>query len=453
MFQVFFLVSLFSFSQEYIKNTKGSVVVKGQFKSSMKVNSGTIFLHELKGNQDYIIDSTTISANFFAFNNNVFETGVYRLSFNNANNFLDFVINSQEISVLNIELNNYRIKEEYSIPNSFENKVKKLYDSKNTSIQSKIKLVRQSQKSRDQKIAEITNYENELFTYGRNLNNQYPGTFMGMILSNMQSKNEAVPYLFFSDIDFSDQSIIRSPMLPHRIQTYFRRHSNWPKDKYGFHNAVDVIMENAKINDEVAEFCMYNMLDGFYNTGQTDNKGNPIWMDLCNYIMDEYIFGEGCGDDVEPSELLKERASKFKNLQVGNTPPSFNVLDRNGNSIDLKKTCANNKYTVLMFWASHCQHCMAELPGFAKWFSQNKNNDFEIIAVSLDGGKNSWTKAIDENNFDWINICQFKVYKSPICLDYKIKKTPTMFVLNTKMEIVAKPKSTNQLRSFLLSNK
>ena len=197
MFQVFFLVSLFSFSQEYIKNTKGSVVVKGQFKSSMKVNSGTIFLHELKGNQDYIIDSTTISANFFAFNNNVFETGVYRLSFNNANNFLDFVINSQEISVLNIELNNYRIKEEYSIPNSFENKVKKLYDSKNTSIQSKIKLVRQSQKSRDQKIAEITNYENELFTYGRNLNNQYPGTFMGMILSNMQSKNEAVPYLFF----------------------------------------------------------------------------------------------------------------------------------------------------------------------------------------------------------------------------------------------------------------
>ena len=169
--------------------------------------------------------------------------------------------------------------------------------------------------------------------------------------------------------------------------------------------------------------------------------------------MDEYIFGEGCGDDVEPSELLKERASKFKNLQVGNTPPSFNVLDRNGNSIDLKKTCANNKYTVLMFWASHCQHCMAELPGFAKWYSQNKNNDFEIIAVSLDGGKNSWTKAIDENDFDWINICQFKVYKSPICLDYKIKKTPTMFVLNTKMEIVAKPKSTNQLRSFLLSNK
>ena len=75
--------------------------------------------------------------------------------------------------------------------------------------------------------------------------------------------------------------------------------------------------------------------------------------------MDEYIFGEGCGDDVDPSELLKERASQFKNLQIGNTPPNFSVSDMRGEIVNLKNTCANNKYTVLMFWASHCQHCMA----------------------------------------------------------------------------------------------
>ena len=37
--------------------------------------------------------------------------------------------------------------------------------------------------------------------------------------------------------------------------------------------------------------------------------------------------------------------------------------------------------------------------------------------------------------------------------DFKIKKTPTMFILNRKMEIVAKPRSTHQLQTFLLSNK
>ena len=34
-----------------------------------------------------------------------------------------------------------------------------------------------------------------------------------------------------------------------------------------------------------------------------------------------------------------------------------------------------------------------------------------------------------------------------------IKKTPTMFVFNNKMEIVAKPRSTHQLKTFLMSNK
>ena len=106
-----------------------------------------------------------------------------------------------------------------------------------------------------------------------------------------------------------------------------------------------------------------------------------------------------------------------------------------------------------MFWASHCTHCMAELPGFANWYNQKKDKDLEIIAVSLDGQRKKWENTINDNNFNWINICQFKVYKSPICLDFKIKKTPTIFVLDKQMKIVSKPKNTNQLRSFLASNK
>ena len=80
---------------------------------------------------------------------------------------------------------------------------------------------------------------------------------------------------------------------------------------------------------------------------------------------------------------------------------------------------------------------------------------FAAVPVTL-GSKLSCT--VQDNNFNWRNVCQVKdnkglVYKSPICLDYKIKKTPTMFVFNENMQIVAKPKSTHQLRSFLLSNK
>ena len=440
-------------SQDYVKNTKGNVLISGNFQSNVKAKSANMFLYEIKGNEEYILDSVRVNAGEFTFKNRVFETGVYRIAFNKVSNAIDIVVNPSELTKMHIDISNYRIKKGYNVLNSIENKIKKLYDVKEESINQKIKLIRKTNKSRDEKISEMRNLQNELATYGGSLNKQYPGTYFGMIISKMKSKNTYIPHLYFDDIDFTDQCIVRSSLLPNRIQTYFQNHSNWPDNKYGFHDAIDMIMDYAKVNEEVAEFCMYNMLDGFYNTGQADKKNNPIWGELCDYIMDEYIFGEGCGDDIDPSDLLKERASQFKNLKIGNVPPNFSVLDINGEAVNLKKTCSNNKYTVLMFWASHCQHCMAELPGFANWYNANNNANFEIIGVSLDANKKNWENAINNNNFNWLNICEYKVYKSPICMNYKIKKTPTIFILNHKMEIVAKPRSTQQVRSFLLSNK
>ncbi|MBF25551.1 MAG: hypothetical protein CMP49_03420 [Flavobacteriales bacterium] len=451
------LICFFSFyinAQEYIKNIKGEVLIKGSFDSKSKVKSaGTMFIYETEGNDSFILDSAKVRSGQFVFKKRIYETGVYKLAYNNMSNSLDFIVNSAESKKINFEINNVRIKKGYDIIESVENKIKKLYTVKEESITQKLKLIRKSKKSRDEKIAEMSKLQSELYDYGLQLHNQHPGTYFGMILSKMKSPQTYISHLYFNDIDFTDNCIVRSTLLPTRIQDFFQNHSNWPNNKFGFHDAIDVVMEHAKVNDEVAEFCMYNMLDGFYNTGQTDKKNNPVWTDLCNYIMDNYIFGEGCGDDVQPSELLKERAFKFKNLQLGSKPPNFTILDLKNNNIDLAKTCSKNNFTVLMFWASHCQHCMAELPGFAKWYDQNKNGNFEIIAISLDGNTKNWQNAVNNNNFSWINICEFKVYKSPICLDYKIKKTPTFFVLNNAMEIVAKPRSTHQLRSFLLSNK
>ena len=456
LFYIFLLFPILLIAQEYIKNKSDYIVVSGEFSEKLKSKNGKFFLYEMIGNENYVIDSVIVNAGKFSFKKKLLYTGVYRLAFNNSNNALDFVINPSEIQndkSIHIQLNAFRIKKDFIVSNSLENKVKKLYTVKEESVNSKIKLIKKSQKTRDQKLQEMKALQNDLFQYGLSLNNQYPGTYFGMIISHMQSPYNNIAHLYFNDIDFTDACIIRSSLLPNRIQTYIQNFNDYKNNKFGFHDAVDVVMEYAKANEKVAEFCMYNMLDGFYNTGQTQKKNDPIWNELCDYIMNEYIFGEGCGDDIEPSALLKERASQFKNLQIGNIPPNIITNDLKGLNINLQKTCSKNKYTVLLFWASHCNHCMAEMPGFAKWYGQNQNNDnIEIVAVSLDGQKKKWKTTVKENQFNWINICQFKVYKSPICVDYKIKKTPSIFVLNNKMEIVAKPKSTHQLRSFLLSN-
>ena len=65
-------------------------------------------------------------------------------------------------------------------------------------------------------------------------------------------------------------------------------------------------MNKAKVNEKVFEFSLYNLLDGFYGSGLED---------IATYIMEEYFYGEACGE-IEINDLLRQKAQLIKNLQV-----------------------------------------------------------------------------------------------------------------------------------------
>ena len=201
-------------------------------------------------------------------------------------------------------------------------------------------------------------------------------------------------------------------------------------------------MKKAKLNEKVFEFALYNLLDGFYGSGLED---------VATYIMEEYFYGEACGD-IEINDLLRQKADLIKNLQIGSTPPDFTIKNNYGGDVNLKNTCANNKYTIIMFWATHCPHCMRDLPGFVPVYNEYKPKGLEVIGVALDVNPTKWKNTVEEKNFNWKNVSQFGNYKSPVCLDYKINKTPSWFILDRNMEIVAKPKGKQEVLKFLKEN-
>jgi len=440
-FLILFLFSFVSFSQK-----NGKVIIKGK---NIKAKSGKMYLYEVLGNEGNLLDSAIVKSGNFQFKSRNYVRGFYKLAFNNETNDVEIVVNPKEGGVLDITFNEYRLSKKYNIQNSKDNIAKKLFNNKKSEIERNInKTKRDGSKSMEMRKKEVQRLNNEMENFSIKLAKDYPGTYTGMILSKMKPINETNPDKFFEDIDFTDESIIRSNLIPNRIQRYMVLHAKYdPKNnKYAFYDAVDFIMDKAKVNEKVAEFCMYNMLDSFYNTASQAN--DPMWIEVCNYIIDEYFYGDACGE-VEVSDLMKERASKFKDLQVGNTPPDFTIKDVHNKSVNLKSTCSKNRYTILVFWASHCSHCMQELPALASWYKTNKNKGVEVVAVALDANKEKWKSTINDNGFNWLNVNQFKIYKSPVCKDYKVKKTPTVFILDKSMKIIDKPKDTKKAISFL----
>jgi len=406
-------------------------------------------LFRTEGSYKYKIDSTQVKADgSFSFNKKERALGYYKLSLLNDNNIIEVILNPEE-RVVDLKFTQPFLERGVQVLASEENKAYWQFKKKDISVKKKRKAI---QKQRGQfkaqgntlKVNELTNQleqlEKELFTFTEGIIKNKANTFFATAKRASKTSNTSEKATYFDDLDFTNESFVSSEVFNSRFSHYIVKHSG--HTEVGYYNAVDDIMNKAKTNEKIFEFALYNLLDGFYGSGLED---------VATYIMEEYFYGEACGD-IEINDLLRQKAQLIKNLQVGNTPPDFTIQSNFGEQINLRRTCSNNRYTVVMFWASHCGHCMKELPGFINTYNQYKSKGFELIGVALDVNVNKWKKTIQDNNFNWKNVSQFKNYKSPVCQDYKVNKTPTFFVLDNQMKIVDKPKGTKELTDFLRKN-
>jgi len=442
------LFSLVAFVGLFFSTTTTAQTLKGKLIDKRQVGK-QLNLFRTEGNYEYKIDSTKVKGDgTFSFAYKNYPLGYYKMSLVNDNNMIDVILNPKEKEV-ELEFSQVYLERGIKVLKSIENKAFWEFKRKDLEVKKTIKALRKQigqykSQGNEVKINEVKNeiekIEKELFNFIQEVINKYPNSFFSEAKVASKAKNAKEKSTYFDDLDFNNESFIRSKVFASRITDYIIKHSE--HTEVGYYNAVDDIMKRAKVNEKVFEFSLYNLLDGFYSSGLED---------VATYIMEEYFYGEACGE-IEINDLLREKAELIKNLQIGNTPPDFTIKSNYGREINLKNTCANNKYTVVMFWASHCGHCMKELPGFVSVYNQYKPKGLEVIGIALDLSENKWKTTIQENNFNWLNVCQFKNYDSPVCKDYKINKTPSFFVLDRQMKIVEKPKGPKVLLDFLRKN-
>jgi len=442
---LFLLVAILSFN---FSTKVEAQTLKGKF-SIQRQTGKQLDLFRTEGKYKYKIDSTQVKNDgTFSFAYKTYPRGYYRMTLGNENNIIDVILNPNE-SIVELNFSQVRLEKGVTVIKSQENKAYWEFKKKDVDIQKKIKALKKQRgqfrgQGNDVKVNEITNEvnkkEKELFEFIQVVINKYPTTYFSKAKVASKADNTTDKSKYFDDLDFTNEDLVRSEVFATRFQDYIIKHSE--HTEVGYYNAVDDIMKKAKVNEKVFEFALYNLLDGFYGSGLED---------VATYIMEEYFYGEACGD-IEINDLLRQKADIIKNLQIGNVPPDFTIKSNYGMEVNLKNTCANNKYTIIMFWATHCPHCMRDLPGFVPIYNQYKPKGLEVIAVALDVNPTKWKTAVDEKGFNWLNVSQFKNYQSPVCKDYKINKTPSWFILDRTMKIVAKPKGKQEVMQFLKNN-
>lgn len=149
------------------------------------------------------------------------------------------------------------------------------------------------------------------------------------------------------------------------------------------------------------------------------------------------------------NDRLTNTIATNKNTELGATFPNYvfqNPTNTTAKSIaDVK---ASKK--IIVFWASTCSHCEAELPKLIEKYDAIKAQNAEVIAFSLDSEKANYDAKV--KSLPWINDTELKGWYSSFAETYNVRATPTYFVLDSNNKIIAKPDHAADVISYLKLN-
>lgn len=143
---------------------------------------------------------------------------------------------------------------------------------------------------------------------------------------------------------------------------------------------------------------------------------------------------------------LKKIADKMRATEVGSMAPDFTMLTPDAAEFKLSST--RGKYVMIDFWAAWCQPCRRENPNVVALYAKYKDKGFDIVGVSLDRERESWMKAIADDQLTWHQVSELKYWQSEIVQKYGVSSIPCTFLLDKEGKIIAK-----NLRGQDLANK
>jgi len=414
----------------------GPVVIQGSIPA---MQAGKLYLWETFGKTPLLLDSAMMQGGKFNFAQRDLEVGIYMIGFSEGN-MCPIIVNPREKTV-DVQFTSSRLETGLKSATSAENQGWAQYIQKEPSLLKAIKDAKvgaaknpQQKASFDQMLA---TQEAALLQLQGDLIAQFPGTYLAKLLTWKQEPERTDIQKYWNNIDFSDPSVIRCRVLSDRIESFMRSFSQG-KDA-GFIQCVQIVAEAAKADERVLEFVLNQMLTGFYESNMET---------ICAFIIDNYVHGDSCGD-ADLSNVIKSTAESIQRLSLGNTPPNIQLTGNSGQAVDLYALAAANKYTLVMFWSSFCEHCKGEAPEVKACYDQWHSKGLEILGVSIDRNQTAWETAIQERGFTFPNVCGMKEYQSPVAKDYRISRTPTFFLLDANKKIVLKPKGIREVQAFL----
>ena len=223
-------------------------------------------------------------------------------------------------------------------------------------------------------------------------------------------------------------------------------------------------------------FCLMLSVQDFC-TGQFNHNGKPYYIcsaydrsefaiidsmpsnndALARYLLDEHLLKKVEFPIIRDSLIFQFLGLNYANQQclisitplteatqpvfpfVGFRAPTFAAKDLKGKTVKLGKG-----YTLLDFWGSWCNPCIALVPHLVEIHQQYP--DLNIISIANERDKTTMPKLkklISEHNMNWTHACEILNDSTNMASKYAVSSFPTTFIIDPSGNVVFRGTGSN----------
>lgn len=122
-------------------------------------------------------------------------------------------------------------------------------------------------------------------------------------------------------------------------------------------------------------------------------------------------------------------------LRPGTAVPDFTLNDLDGNARSIKEF--RGKKVVLVFWASWCPDCRAEVPALQAMEAAVDPKQVVFVSVSFDRTFEAFEKYVKENGLGGVQLYDAAGKKdSAVAAGYHIKWIPSLYLIDASGKVV-----------------
>jgi len=261
-----------------------------------------------------------------------------------------------------------------------------------------------------------------------------------------QYRTEEIPSAIeaFRAIDYTDARLEKSGLLSNALESHF-----WLIENSG--RTLDSVYIEMKISIDI-------MIGNLKSDDKKLNKTSEYLFNLLEkqslFRASEYLALKLLNDNsCTIDKGFAAQLESYRVMKKGNTAPDIELIgDIFAPGYKTEKTPQRlsdikSLYTVVIFGASWCPQCPAELAQIVRSYPLWKAQNIEVVFVSLDENQNLFQSFATV--FPFISVCDYKKWESPIVSKYHVFATPTIFLLDNKRKILLRPNSAGQLDSWV----